>query len=181
MHLSKSDDEFSRPGCVSLEVVPSYSVLVGVFSGGKSTTIYSVFFHLVHPFPHTPSSLITHHLTAASHSFTASPTPRAEILARLLSDQHITFTSAATHKPETSPTHDQLQPFTTTRPVATKVASNNTCAVLALSPNTVQLGQKEIRVQEAHGSHKDETGIVNGQKCYWLVLTVFPPRLSQRR
>ena len=130
---------------------------------------------------HSIITHLTHHLIAASHSFTASPTPRAEILARLLSDQHITFTSAATHKPETSPTHDQLQPFTTTRPVATKVASNNTCAVLALSPNTVQLGQKEIRVQEAHGSHKDETGIVNGQKCYWLVLTVFPPRLSQRR
>ena len=130
---------------------------------------------------HSIITHLTHHLIAASHSFTASLTPRAEILARLLSDQHITFTSAATHKPETSPTHDQLQPFTTTRPVATKVASNNTCAVLALSPNTVQLGQKEIRVQEAHGSHKDETGIVNGQKCYWLVLTVFPPRLSQRR
>ena len=142
MHLSKSDDEFSRPGCVSLEVVPSYSVLVGVFLGGKSTTIYSVFFHLVHPFPHTPSSLITHHLTAASHSFTASPTPRAEILARILSHQHITFTSATTHQPETSPTHDPLQPFTTTRPVATKFASNNTCAILALSFNTVQLGQK---------------------------------------
>ena len=157
MHLSKSDDEFSRPGCVSLEVVPSYSVLVGVFLGGKSTTIYSVFFHLVHPFPHTPSSLITHHLTAASHSFTASPTPRAEILARLLlSYQHITFTSATTHRRKLHPPTTRYKAHRLSVHSPDILSASTPKLSVAPSSNTVQVGQKDCWVQEEHGSRKDE-------------------------
>ena len=89
---------------------------------------------------HSIITHLTHHLIAASHSFTASPTPRAEILARLLlSHQYITFTSATS-------AGNFIHPQASTKHANSR--SQNPSATipevpLALFSNTIQLGQKD--------------------------------------
>jgi len=133
-------------------------LLVGVFSDGKSTTIYSVFFHLTHSFAYTPSSPpITHHLIAASHSFTVSPTPGAETLARALLVSHDTSRSLPP-PPTANFTHPQpATKHNNHRFTRHKIRPQQHSRPQQLFLRILyKVGQKSSWVQEEHGSHKDE-------------------------
>jgi hypothetical protein len=112
-----------------------------------------LFFHLTHPLL-TLHHHITHHLIAASHQFTASPIPGAEnpctATSFLLSIHHAHFR----HHRKLHATRHEAQQSTAQSP---NIPSAIIPALsVALSSNTIQLGQEDIGVQEEHGSHKDE-------------------------
>ena len=105
---------------------------------------------------HSIITHLTHHLIAASHSFTASPTPRAAILARLrLSHQYFTFISATSAgnfiDPQPSTKHDKTRQLSITKSVGNTTCDTN---ISFFEYHTTRTNRRSEKKE--HGSHKDE-------------------------
>ena len=152
-----ADDEFSSARVRKSLDRSSCSAVVGVFSDGKSTTIYSALFHLSH------SSACT---TSSSPPITLSP-PRILSLPRRLLGQkslhgHLFSLDHHVHFRRQSPTHQPPLETSLTKqpatkhifgPVAQQAVDNNTCVFSNSSIQVIQFGQEKIVWHKSSTNH----------------------------
>lgn len=115
--------------------------------------------HLISLHHHPP---LTHHLIAASHSFTASPTPRAEILARHSSLINI---PRSLLPPPTAGdfTHPSTR-YKAEKSIGSVPSTTIPPASVALPSTIVQLGRlKQLDTRGARSARRQEIGLVNIQ------------------
>lgn len=136
---------------------------MGVFSHGKSTTIYSAFFHLARSSHFTPSSPSPHPSPYRRLAFIhclADPTGRNSCTP-LLSYQYTTFTSATTHRRRL---HSPINPLQSRKVYRFCPLDNDTSGISSSSIDyRTTRTSKQLDTRGARSARRQEIGLVNIQ------------------